>query len=61
MISSPSADDLNPLHLVGRLGAEQRVECGLFGRVLRHGLLQLGRDLLTLAGVHRYRQLGPLS
>lgn len=34
-----------------RLNADQRVDCGLFLLVLRDGALQLGRDLLTLAGV----------
>lgn len=37
--------------LVRRLNPDQRVECRLVLLVLRDGALQLGRDLLTLAGV----------
>ncbi len=35
---------------MGRLSADQRVECSLFLLVLRDGTIELGRHLLTLAG-----------
>ncbi|UFX06659.1 hypothetical protein SmedWSM1115_33520 (plasmid) [Sinorhizobium medicae WSM1115] len=42
-----------------KLASAAVTECGLFLLVLRDGALQLGRYLLTLAGVDGCRQLGP--